>query len=154
MTNNDIFRSIRYILKVNDQKMADICALGEHEVKLADVAAFVKREEEEGYIDMPHSIMGHFLNGLVIFKRGRDDSRPIPRVEIPVTNNVVLKKLRVAFELRDTDMEDIFKKSGFTITKSELSAFFRAPDHKNYRPCKDQVMRNFLKGLAERTHSK
>lgn len=155
MILNDIFRSIRFILGVNEQKLVQICALGDYPfIKEADISAFLKKEDEPGFIEMPHSIMGHFLNGLVIYKRGKDESRPTPRVEIPVTNNIVLKKLRVAFELKDVDMEDIFNRANFKLSKSEISAFFRAPDHKNYRPCKDQVMRYFLKGLADKVRAK
>jgi uncharacterized protein YehS (DUF1456 family) len=71
-------------------------------------------------------------------------------VEKRVTNNVVLKKLRVAFELKDVDMHRAFDDAGFPVTKPELSALFRQADHKNYRPCGDQMLRNFLKGLTVR----
>ena len=36
---------------------------------------------------------------------------------------------------------------GYRLSKHELSAFFRKPGHKHFRECKDQVLRNFLKGL-------
>lgn len=64
-----------------------------------------------------------------------------------MVNNDILKKLRVALQLRDDDIIDILKLSNFEISKSELSAFFRKEDHPNYRICGDQVMRNFLNGL-------
>jgi len=64
-----------------------------------------------------------------------------------MVNNDILKKLRVALQLRDDDIIEILKLSNFTISKSELSAFFRKEDHPNYRICGDQVMRNFLNGL-------
>ena len=67
-----------------------------------------------------------------------------------VNNNVVLKKLRVAFELKDVDMHGIFEDAGFPVSKPELSALFRAPGHKNFRLCGDQMLRNFLKGLTLR----
>jgi uncharacterized protein YehS (DUF1456 family) len=63
-------------------------------------------------------------------------------------NNDVLKKLRVALQLRDTDIVEILKLVDFKITTSELSAFFRAEDHPNYKPCGDQILRNFLNGLV------
>ena len=71
-------------------------------------------------------------------------------VEKRVTNNVVLKKLRVAFELKDVDMHQILAEAGFPISKPELSALFRQPGHKNFRLCGDQLLRNFLKGLTLR----
>lgn len=65
-------------------------------------------------------------------------------------NNDVLKKLRIALELKDTDMIEIFKLGEFDISKSELSAFFRKKDHKHYRKCGDQILRRFLTGLANK----
>jgi len=62
-------------------------------------------------------------------------------------NNEILKKLRVALELRDDDIIEILRLADFTITKSELSALFRKEDHPNYKNCGDQIMRNFLRGL-------
>lgn len=65
-----------------------------------------------------------------------------------MTNNDVLKKLRVALSLRDTDIIDILKLVDFEISKTELSALFRAEDHPNYKLCGDQILRNFLNGLV------
>ena len=65
-----------------------------------------------------------------------------------MNNNDVMKKLRVALKLRDDQIVDILKLVDFNITKSELSAFFRAEDHENYKDCGDQVLRNFLNGLV------
>ena len=95
-------------------------------------------------------MLAHFLDGLVIHCRGRNESLPPRPVEKRVTNNVVLKKLRVAFELKDVDMHEVFEAAGFPVSKPELSALFRQPDHKNYRACGDQMLRNFLKGLTLR----
>jgi uncharacterized protein YehS (DUF1456 family) len=67
-----------------------------------------------------------------------------------MTNNDILKKLRIALELKDTDIIDILKLAGFEITKSELSALFRNADHRNYKECGDQILRNFLNGLIIR----
>lgn len=148
MTNNDVLRSVRYILNVGDAKLLGILALGGCEVSEDDITAFLKKEEEPGYKECGDSIMGHFLNGLIFLKRGKDESRPALPVETRITNNVVLKKIRVAFELKDTDIIAIIEKSGLRVSKAELGAFFRKPDHRNYRECGDQFLRNLLKGLA------
>jgi hypothetical protein len=62
----------------------------------------------------------------------------------------VLKKLRIAFELTDADMHEVFAGAGFAVSKPELSALFRQPGHRNYRACGDQMLRHFLKGLTMR----
>ncbi|EQC47416.1 DUF1456 family protein [Bacteriovorax sp. Seq25_V] len=64
-----------------------------------------------------------------------------------MTNNDILKKIRVALSLKDTDIIDILKLSDFEMTKTELSALFRKEDHPNYKECGDQVLRKFLNGL-------
>ena len=65
-----------------------------------------------------------------------------------MTNNDILKKLRVALRLRDDDILEILKLVDFKIGKSELGALFRKEDHPNYRECGDQILRNFLNGLV------
>jgi uncharacterized protein YehS (DUF1456 family) len=148
MTNNDVLRSLRYLLNIPEAKVVEIIALSDFEVTEAEIAAYLKNEEEPGYEECPHIVMAHFLNGMVIFKRGKDASRPAQPVEPTITNNVVLKKLRVAFELKDSDLKALIGKTGLNVSKTELSAFFRKSDHRNYRECGDQFLRNLLKGLA------
>jgi uncharacterized protein YehS (DUF1456 family) len=65
-----------------------------------------------------------------------------------LTNNDIIKKLRVALELRDDDIVEILKLVDFRISKSELGAFFRREDHPKYMPLQDQILRNFLNGLV------
>lgn len=64
-----------------------------------------------------------------------------------MTNNDILKKLRVALHLRNDDIIEILKLVDFNVSKSELSALFRNEDHENFKPCRDQLLRNFLNGL-------
>jgi len=65
-----------------------------------------------------------------------------------MSNNDVLKKLRVALHLRDDEIIKILELVDFKVTKAELSAVFRSDDHPNYKPCGDQLLRNFLNGLV------
>jgi uncharacterized protein YehS (DUF1456 family) len=71
-----------------------------------------------------------------------------------ITNNDVLKKLRVALKLRDSDIIEILRLAEFEISPTELSAFFRREDHEHYRPCGDQILRRFLDGLIVRNRGK
>lgn len=64
-----------------------------------------------------------------------------------LTNNDILKKLRVALYLKDTDILDILKLADFEVSKTELSALFRAPEDERYMECGDQLLRRFLDGL-------
>jgi uncharacterized protein YehS (DUF1456 family) len=65
-----------------------------------------------------------------------------------MTNNDILKKLRVALQLRDDQIVHILGLVEFNMTLSEVNAFFRAEDHPKYMSCGDQVLRNFLNGLV------
>lgn len=65
-----------------------------------------------------------------------------------LTNNDVLKKLRVALELKDEDVIHILSLVDFEISKAEIGALYRKEDHPNYRACGDQLLRNFLNGLV------
>lgn len=152
MINNDVIRSVRYMLNISEFKLVEIVQLGGGDITQAQMNAFIKREDEPGFEECPQNVMARFLNGLIYLKRGKDESRPALPPELP-TNNVVLKKLRVAFELKDEDIIAMLDGIGFKISKSELSALFRKNDHPNYRPCGDQLLRNFLKGLTARIRS-
>lgn len=148
MTNNDYLRSLRFLLDVNDARIVDIIKLAGLTISVEEVKAYLKNEEDADYIQCSDEIMAHFLDGLVYYKRGKDESRPAPPFELPISNNLVLKKVRVAFSLKEDEMHDVLALAGFKIARSELSAFLRKKGHINYRECGDQVLRNFFKGLS------
>lgn len=152
MINNDVLRSIRYMLDFGDTHVVETIRLvdPDFEIDKEDVQAFLKKDDEEGHVQCSDCVLAHFLDGLVIHYRGKDPGAPQRPVEKRVSNNLVLKKLRVAFELRDADMHQVFAAAGFPVSKPELSALFRQPGHKNFRACGDQMLRNFLKGLTLR----
>jgi uncharacterized protein YehS (DUF1456 family) len=152
MINNDVLRAVRYMLDLSDARVAAIIQLAEPSLVLSrdEVQALLKKEGEAGGLECSNRVLALFLDGLVVDRRGRDESRPPRPLEKHVTNNVVLKKLRVAFELKDVDMHQILAAAGFPISKPEMSALFRQSGHKNFRPCGDQLLRNFLKGLTLR----
>ncbi len=152
MINNDVLRSIRYMLDIGDTHVVAFAKLVDPTFALekTDVQAFLRREDDPEYIECSDRVLANVLDGLVIHCRGRNDSLPPRPVEKRISNNLVLKKLRVAFELKDVDMHAIFTAAGFPISKPELSALFRQPGHHNYRECGDQLLRNFLKGLTLR----
>lgn len=152
MINNDVLRSIRYMLDLGDNRVVEIAHLADPALPLDrdDVRAFLLREDEPGYVACSDAVLAHVLDGLIVHLRGRDERVPQRPVEQRIRNNVVLKKLRVAFQLKDDDVHAVFASAGFPLAKPELSALFRQPDHKNYRLCGDQLLRAFLKGLTLR----
>ena len=93
-----------------------------------------------------------FLNGFIIFKRGKQEPKPgqptKPELSNESVNNILLKKVKIALALTSEDMLEILEAAEVTITKGELSAVLRKEGHRNYKVCGDRYARNFLKGLA------
>ena len=79
---------------------------------------------------------------------------PALEPERRINNNIVLKKLRIAFSLKTDDILAILTEQQFRVSMPEITAMMRAPDHKNFRECGDQFLRYFLRGLAARQHVK
>jgi len=150
MTNNDLLRSLRYALKLNGESIAELCGLGGHAVKPLDVLKLLKKEEEAGFLACDDSVVIAFLDGLIVSRRGAREPKPGTAVatEAALNNNLILRKLRIALELPDEAMLAILAKAGVGLSKSELSAMFRAKGHRNYKPCGDQFLRNFIRGLS------
>jgi len=147
MLNNDVLRSLRFTLNCNEARLSEIVTLGGGSVTEAALVSYLKKDDDPDFVQCPQNVLSHFLNGLIYLKRGRDESKPKLTTELP-TNNVVLKKLRVAFELKDTDLMQMLKDGEFIVSKSELSALFRKEGHENYKVCGDQYLRQILKALA------
>ena len=151
MINNDVLRSVRHLLDLGESKLIEICRLADagFAIGRSDIRAYLQKEGEDGYLECPDPVLARFLDGLVIELRGRIEGQPARPLEARITNNLVLKKLRVAFALQDVDMHEVFELAGFPVSKPELSALFRHPEHRNYRACGDQMLRNFLNGLHQ-----
>ena len=81
MITNDVLRSIRYMLDLSDQRVVEIVHLVDPAFALdkADVQAFLRREDDPEYADCSDAVLARFLDGLVIYCRGRDESRSAER---------------------------------------------------------------------------
>ncbi len=146
MTNNDVLRRVRYILDLNDDKMMALFALANHQTSRAEISDWLKSDEDPDFKACDDLILAIFLNGLIIDQRGKKQG-PQPEPEKRLNHNIVLRKLKIAFNLQAEDMLAVLMLADFRMSKHELSALFRKPEHKHYRECQNQVLRNFLKGL-------
>jgi len=151
MTNNDILRRLRHALDLSQARVSEIISGTGVESSFATVSAFLRREEEHGFVELSDTMLCRFLDGLIIEKRGgrRDGTVPEPLTQL--SNNEILKKLRIALELRDDGMNAVFEEADFAVTKAELSSFFRTEGHRNFRPCPEQVLRKFIQGLGKKS---
>ena len=147
MINNDILRSVRFIIDCPDNRML---AILRHIEPLADddFAPLLKKDDDPDYRQCSDELLAAFLDGLIIEKRGRREDAPAPVPLLRLNNNEILKKLRIAFNLKQEDIEALMALSDFKVSSGEISALFRKADHKHFRPCGDQFLRYLLKGLA------
>lgn len=152
MTNNDILRRLRYALNISDSAVIEIFKLSGYEIDQSNLTALFKKEDEDGHVVCSDKVMKLFLDGLIVYRRGRKEIKPgqEKKSDSPLTNNAILKKLRIALELKEDDMLGILKLADSDISKSELNALFRKEGHRNYKECGDQFLRNFLNGITVR----
>lgn len=153
MTNNDILRRVRYMHYFSDPKIVMLLKLAGHKVEAQEVNAWLKKEDDPKSVEMTDKELAFFLNGLIIEKRGKREG-PLPEAEDPLTNNMILRKMKIAYNLTSDDILDLYASIDKAITKSELSDFMRNANHKFYRECKDQYLRNFLNALQEKLSKK
>ncbi len=146
MTNNDILRRIRYIFDFSDSKMTTIFGLADYQVTREQISNWLKKDDDPAYQKCDNTQLAIFLNGLINDKRGKKEGSQ-PELEEHLTNNIIFMKLKIALNLKAEDILEIMSLANFRLSKHELSAFFRRPGHKHYRKCKDQILRNFLKGV-------
>jgi len=147
MIANDVLRRIRYIFDLSDSKMITLASNGKHKVTRTEISSWLKKDDDPDYKVCNDTQLALFLNNFITEKRGKRDG-PQPEPEKRLSNNMIFMKLKIALNLKAEEVLEILALANFKLGKHELSAFFRKPGHKHYRECKDQVLRNFLQGLA------
>jgi len=149
MTNNDILRRIRYIFDIDDSTMISIFGLADYQVTRELISDWLKKEDDPAFQECSDTKLAIFLNGFINYKRGKKEG-PQPKPEKRLTNNIIFMKLKIALNLKAEDVLEIMDLADFPMSKHELSAFFRKPDHKHYRDCQNQILRNFLQGAQHK----
>jgi len=146
MTNNDVLTRLRYMFNSSDAEMVGIFAAADFTATPEQVGQWLASEESPQHVPMRDPELASFLNGLIIERRGkRPGPQPVP--EKRINNNIIARKLKIALNLQSDDMLMILAQADFTLSKHELSAFFRKKGHTHYRNMNDQVLRYFLRGL-------
>lgn len=163
MDNNDILIRVRYALDIKNQDMMEIFKLGGYEFSKEEILKILTKsknelddtEENDDQIKCNNKMLEAFLNGLITFKRGKQDVKPgqptPPESSVQKSdnvNNMLLKKMKVALQLTTEEMLDILDDGGIAVSKGELGAILRKPGHRNYKECGDNFARKFLKGLT------
>src|SRR5690606_3416526 len=127
MINNDVLRSIRYMLDLSDQKLISVAALADSAFSVGkeEMRAMLLKEDEPGHVPCSDEVLAHVLDGLIIHLRGREEGKPPRPVEKRISNNVVLKKLRGAFQLTALDNHRNFAEPGTPVAQAGVSGTVR-----------------------------
>jgi uncharacterized protein YehS (DUF1456 family) len=146
MTNNDILRRLRYTFDYDDAKMIELFRKADLVVSREEVSNWMKKDDHPEFQSLHDKTFATFLNGMINDNRGRREGEQ-PKPEKTLNNNLILRKLKIALNLKDEDVVDILGLVDIRVSKHEINAFFRAPTQSQYRQCKDQFLRNFIYGL-------
>jgi uncharacterized protein YehS (DUF1456 family) len=115
-------------------------------VTRSQISDWLKKEDDPAYQNLDDQHLAIFLNGFINEKRGKKEGEQ-PETEKRLNNNLIFRKIKIALNLKDDEIVDLFKLVDMRISKSEIGAFFRNPNQEKYRLCNDQFLRNFLQGM-------
>lgn len=140
MKNNALLQTICQALALSEQDLCELFQLCDRTLAAAQSAELLAECSNEQ--------MRCVLEGLILAKRGpRQDGEPPSLDDRDVSNNELLKKLRIAFNLQQEDMQLKFEKGGARLSRGEFGGLFRKPGSKNFRPCSDELLLQFLDGF-------
>ena len=150
MNNNDVLRAIQHILNLSEAGIVDIFKLVDDDIPQATAQKLLENENMPGFLQCADAQLTRFLDGLISYRRGKNEKSP-EYTPPPLTNNVKIKKIRIAFDLKEDDLVELLSLADYDVSKSELSSVFRKPGHKHYRECSDDFLMAFITGLTFRT---
>jgi len=146
-TNEVLYRLIK-ILKISLDEMLEIYALESYSIEKSHLEKLLKRRQDKEFQLCSYEELGVFLDGLIVSKRGPSPQKKSEELQ-ELTHNLILKKLRIALNLKESEVEIIFQLAEVSLTKQELKSLFRKESHKNFKVCSDELMIAFLEGLDE-----
>jgi uncharacterized protein YehS (DUF1456 family) len=148
MNTNDILYKITQALSLSKKDILAIYKLEDYPMDEAHLNGLLKRKYDKEFIPCSYEELGVFLDGLIAFKRGEAKNKPTDD-EVVLDNNLIIKKLRIALNLKEYEIDLIFKLADIELTKQQIKSIFRNPNHKNYKLCSDELLDKFLEGLDE-----
>jgi len=149
LKTNDILYKIQKALNLTQEEMLEAYKLAEYTMDATHLDSLLKRRQEEGSKLCSYEELGVFLDGFVILKRGPSPKKANDDEVVELTNNLILKKLRIAMELKEAETEIIFSLGEAELSKQQLASLFRKEGHKNFKECSDELLMAFLDGLDE-----
>lgn len=149
MQINDILFKLKNALSLSYEDMIKAYALADYKMTQERLESILKRRQDKGYAEASYEELGVFLDGLVLLKRGPSDKVATDEEAVPLTNNLILKKVRVAMNLKEAELIILFALAGVELTKRQIGSLFRKEGTKNFKTCSDELLMAFLEGLDE-----
>ena len=153
VSTNEILYRIQKALKLSTEEMLKTYKLEDYKMDATHLDALLKRRLDKGFEPCSYEELGIFLDGLITLKRGPSPKKSTDTEAVELTNNLILKKLRIALELKEAQTEIIFGLAEVELSKQHLASLFRKETHKNFKPCSDELLMAFLEGLDEYMYS-
>jgi uncharacterized protein YehS (DUF1456 family) len=149
LKTNDILYKIQKALSLTSEDMLKAYELESYKMNLEHLNSLLKKRQDRGFKLCSYEELGVFLDGLVTLKRGPSPKKNNEDEVVELTNNLILKKLRIALELKEAETEIIFSLGEAELSKQQLASLFRKEGHKNFKACSDELLNAFLDGLDE-----
>lgn len=149
ISTNEILFGIKKSLNLSTDEIIKTYTLEEYKMETSHLESLLKRRLDDGFMLCSYEELGTFLDGLVTLKRGPSPKKNSEAAAVELTNNRILKKLRIALELKESETEIIFGLADVELSKQQLASLFRKEGHKNFKACSDELLMAFLEGLEE-----
>lgn len=149
INTNEILYRIKKALNLPTEKMLEAYKLENYKMEASHLESLLKRRLANGFKLASYEELGVFLDGLVALKRGPSPKKTNDDEAVELTNNLILKKLRIALELKEAETEIIFGLADVQLSKQQMASLFRKEGHKNFKECSDELLMAFLDGLDE-----
>jgi len=149
MNTNKTIGKIIEALKLDRDSIVEIYQLVRYPIELDHIDRWSLSSNSREFISCSYEELGNFLDGLIILKRGPNPNKSGNDEVISLTNNLILKKLRIALNLKEPEIEIIFSLGEVNLTKQQLSSLFRKENNKNFKECSDELLMAFLDGVSE-----
>ena len=149
ISTNEILFRIKKALNLSTEEMIEAYKLEGYTMEASHLESLLKRHLDDGFIIASYEELGVFLDGFVTLKRGPSPKKSNDNEAVELTNNLILKKLRIALEFKEAETEIIFNLADVELSKQQLASLFRKEGHKNFKECSDELLMAFLDGLYE-----
>jgi len=149
ISTNEILFRIQKALNLSIKDMLEAYRLENYKMLEPHLKDILKRRQDKGFMLCSYEELGVFLDGLIVLKRGLTSKKKDNDETVELTNNLIVKKLRIALELKEFEIEIIFGLVDIKLTKQQLSSLFRKEGHKNFKPCSSELLMAFIEGLDE-----